>query len=93
VVPAAFSYHRPTSVQEAAALLAELGEDGRALAGGHSLIPMMKLRLASPANLVDLAGIRELKGVRTDSRPRLPWVLSRCSAAPRIGPLCRSELT
>ncbi len=66
MVPAAFSYHRPKSVQEAAALLAELGEDGRALAGGHSLIPMMKLRLASPANLVDLAGIRELKGVRTD---------------------------
>jgi carbon-monoxide dehydrogenase medium subunit len=46
--------------------LAELGENGRALAGGHSLIPMMKLRLASPGNLVDLAGIDELKGVRVD---------------------------
>jgi aerobic carbon-monoxide dehydrogenase medium subunit len=66
VIPAAFSYHRPKSVQEAVALLAELGEDGRALAGGHSLIPMMKVRLASPRNLVDLAGIGELKGVRTD---------------------------
>jgi carbon-monoxide dehydrogenase medium subunit len=43
-----------------------LGDDGRALAGGHSLIPMMKLRLASPANLVDLAGIAELKGARSD---------------------------
>jgi len=67
VIPAAFSYHRPKSVQEAVALLAELGENGRALAGGHSLIPMMKLRLASPGNLVDLAGIGELKGVRVDS--------------------------
>ena len=66
VIPAAFSYHRPKSVQEAVALLAELGENGRALAGGHSLIPMMKLRLASPGNLVDLAGIGELRGVRAD---------------------------
>src|SRR5215470_4273745 len=66
VIPAAFSYHRPKSIQEAVALLAELGENGRALAGGHSLIPMMKLRLASPGNLVDLSGIGELKGVRAN---------------------------
>ena len=66
MIPGAFSYHRPKSVQEAVGLLAKLGEDGRALAGGHSLIPMMKLRLATPANLVDLADIAELKGVRSD---------------------------
>jgi carbon-monoxide dehydrogenase medium subunit len=66
MIPGAFAYHRPTSVKEAVGLLAQLGDDGRALAGGHSLIPMMKLRLAAPANLVDLAGIAELKGVRTD---------------------------
>ena len=66
MIPAAFNYHRPKSVQEAVALLAELGDNGRALAGGHSLVPMMKLRLASPGNLVDLAGIGELKGVRAD---------------------------
>jgi aerobic carbon-monoxide dehydrogenase medium subunit len=66
VIPGAFAYHRPTSVKEAVGLLAQLGDDGRALAGGHSLIPMMKLRLASPANLVDLAGIAELKGARSD---------------------------
>jgi carbon-monoxide dehydrogenase medium subunit len=66
VIPGSFSYHRPTSVQEAVGLLAKLGDDGRALAGGHSLIPMMKLRLATPANLVDLAGIAELKGARAD---------------------------
>ncbi len=66
MIPGAFAYHRPTSVKEAVGLLTQLGDDGRALAGGHSLIPMMKLRLATPANLVDLAGIAELKGVRTD---------------------------
>jgi carbon-monoxide dehydrogenase medium subunit len=66
MIPGAFAYHRPSSVKEAVTLLAQLGDDGRALAGGHSLIPMMKLRLATPANLVDLAGIAELKGVRAD---------------------------
>ena len=66
MIPGAFNYHRPASVAEAIGLLAELGDDGRALAGGHSLIPMMKLRLATPANLVDLAGIADLKGVRSD---------------------------
>ena len=66
MIPGAFAYHRPSSVREAVALLAQLGDEGRALAGGHSLIPMMKLRLATPANLVDLAGIAELKGIRAD---------------------------
>ncbi len=66
MIPGSFNYHRPKTVQEAVGLLAKLGDDGRALAGGHSLIPMMKLRLATPANLVDLAGIAELKGVRSD---------------------------
>ncbi|HXD13737.1 MAG TPA: xanthine dehydrogenase family protein subunit M [Xanthobacteraceae bacterium] len=66
MIPASFEYHRPTSIKEAVGLLAQWGDEGRALAGGHSLIPMMKLRLASPAHLVDLAGIAELKGTRTD---------------------------
>jgi aerobic carbon-monoxide dehydrogenase medium subunit len=66
VIPGSFSYHRPSSIQEAVGLLTKLGDDGRALAGGHSLIPMMKLRLATPANLVDLAAIKELKGIRPD---------------------------
>src|SRR5262245_57609224 len=47
-------------------MLADLGEDARPLAGGHSLIPMMKLRLAAPQHLVDLAGLSELKGIRDD---------------------------
>src|SRR5258705_1577059 len=66
MIPGSFAYHRPASVKEAVALLAELGEEGRALAGGHSLIPMMKLRLASPAHLVDLGGVADLKGIRSD---------------------------
>jgi aerobic carbon-monoxide dehydrogenase medium subunit len=66
VIPGAFAYHRPTSIKEAVGLLAQLGDEGRALAGGHSLIPMMKLRLASPAHLIDLAGIADLKGIRSD---------------------------
>src|SRR6266404_4440854 len=66
VIPGAFAYHRPKSVAEAVGMLADLGDDARALAGGHSLIPMMKLRLAKPEHLVDLAGISELNGVRTE---------------------------
>jgi len=66
VIPGSFAYHRPTSVKEAVGLLAQWGDDGRVLAGGHSLIPMMKLRLAMPAHLVDLAGITELKGIRVE---------------------------
>ncbi|HXW25737.1 MAG TPA: xanthine dehydrogenase family protein subunit M [Xanthobacteraceae bacterium] len=66
MIPGSFAYHRPKSVSEAVAMLADLGEDARALAGGHSLIPMMKLRLATPAHLVDLAGIGDLKGIRAD---------------------------
>src|ERR1700691_3565974 len=66
VIPGSFSYHRPSSVHAAVGLLAKLGDDGRALAGGHRLIPMMKLRLAAPDHLVDLGGITELKGARAD---------------------------
>jgi len=66
VIPPSFTYHRPSSVNDAVGLLAGFGEDGRVLAGGHSLIPMMKLRLASPANLVDLGAIADLKGIRQE---------------------------
>jgi len=66
MIPGAFAYHRPKSVAEAVDLLADLGEDARPLAGGHSLIPMMKLRLAKPEHLVDLAGINDLQGARAE---------------------------
>ena len=68
MIPGAFAYHRPSSVKEAVGLLSQFGDDARAIAGGHSLIPMMKLRLAAPGHLVDLAGVADLKGIREDSR-------------------------
>lgn len=66
MIPGSFSYHRPASVADAVKLLADLGEDARPLAGGHSLVPMMKLRLATPAHLIDLHGIAGLKGISRD---------------------------
>lgn len=66
MIPANFSYHRPSSVADAIKLLVDLGDDARPLAGGHSLIPMMKLRLATPEHLVDLHGIAGLKGISRD---------------------------
>jgi carbon-monoxide dehydrogenase medium subunit len=66
VIPGSFAYHRPKSVHDAVALLADLGDEARPLAGGHSLIPMMKLRLATPEHLVDLGGIEALKGIRDE---------------------------
>jgi carbon-monoxide dehydrogenase medium subunit len=66
MIPGPFSYYRPASVGDAIKLLASLGEEARPLAGGHSLIPMMKLRLATPGHLVDLHGVADLKGIRRD---------------------------
>ncbi len=63
MIPGPFEYHRPGSVDDAVALLTQYGEDGRVLAGGHSLIPMMKLRLAEPAHLIDLQGVSGLSGI------------------------------
>ncbi len=64
--PAAFEYHAPSSVQEALGLLGKLGDDAKLLAGGHSLIPMMKLRLAQPKHLIDMRKISGLSGIRED---------------------------
>jgi carbon-monoxide dehydrogenase medium subunit len=66
MIPGPFSYHRPQTVADAIKLLSTLGDEARPLAGGHSLVPMMKLRLATPAHLVDLHGIDGLKGIRRD---------------------------
>jgi len=63
VIPGSFNYHSPATVEEAVGLLANLGEDARPLAGGHSLLPMMKLRLAPLEHLVDLGQIAALKGI------------------------------
>jgi aerobic carbon-monoxide dehydrogenase medium subunit len=66
MIPPAFEYHAPRSVGEAIALLGSLGGDAKILAGGHSLLPMMKLRFAQPAHLVDINRIPELRGIREE---------------------------
>lgn len=64
--PRAFHYHRAGSMKEASAMLAQLGDDSKLLAGGQSLIPLMKLRFASPAHLVDLNFISGLSYIKED---------------------------
>ena len=64
MIPPSFEYHRPSSVDEAIGVLSSLGSEAKILAGGHSLLPMMKLRFALPEHLVDINRIPELKGVR-----------------------------
>ncbi len=66
MIPASFGYHAPTSVGEAIKLLSELGGDAKLLAGGHSLLPMMKLRFAEPTHLIDLNRIAALRGIREE---------------------------
>jgi carbon-monoxide dehydrogenase medium subunit len=66
MIPGSFDYHRPESVADAVALLAKHGDEARAIAGGHSLIPLMKLRMAEVAHLVDLQAIGDLKGISVD---------------------------
>jgi carbon-monoxide dehydrogenase medium subunit len=66
VIPPAFDYHAPRSIGEAISLLSTLGEDAKLLAGGHSLLPMMKLRFAQPGTLIDINRIPELRGIREE---------------------------
>lgn len=66
MISSAFAYHAPTSVAEAVDLLTEHGEDAKLLAGGHSLIPLMKLRLAEPSVLIDLGKITDMAYIRED---------------------------
>ena len=66
MIPSAFDYAAPATVAEALSVLADAGDDVKLLAGGQSLIPVMKLRLADPAMVVDLGRIGELSGVRDD---------------------------
>src|SRR6266487_905578 len=66
-VPAAFDYHRATTVDEAIALLQQYGDEAKILAGGHSLLPTMKLRLAQPTHLVDIGRISGLSYIREDN--------------------------
>jgi carbon-monoxide dehydrogenase medium subunit len=64
VIPSKFDYVKPSSVADAVAALQQGGEDAKILAGGQSLIPVLRLRLATPSVLIDLGGIPELRGIR-----------------------------
>jgi carbon-monoxide dehydrogenase medium subunit len=66
VIPSKFDYVKPASVADAITALREGGEDAKILAGGQSLIPVLRLRLAAPSVLIDLGGIAELRGIRED---------------------------
>jgi carbon-monoxide dehydrogenase medium subunit len=66
MIPAGFDYHSPRTLADAVRLLGELGPDAKLLAGGHSLLPMMKMRFAAPAHLVDLNRIDALRGIREE---------------------------
>lgn len=63
MIPGRFEYHQPDTIAAAVTLLGDLGEDARVIAGGHSLIPMMKLRLALPTDLIDLKAIEDLRHI------------------------------
>lgn len=66
MIPAAFEYYRPADIEGVIALLQEHGDDARVIAGGHSLIPMMKLRMAEVPHLIDLQDIKSLNGISVD---------------------------
>jgi carbon-monoxide dehydrogenase medium subunit len=67
VIPARFEYLRPASVEDALGLLGRHGEDARLLAGGHSLVPLLKLRLAAPRYLIDIGRLRALSYIREEA--------------------------
>jgi carbon-monoxide dehydrogenase medium subunit len=64
MIPGEFDYHAPKSIPDALGLLKQFGDEAKLLAGGHSLLPMMKMRFARPGHLIDLGRIPELKGIR-----------------------------
>ena len=68
MIPRQFEYHAPQTVPEAIALLQKYGDTAKLLAGGHSLIPMMKIRFAEPEHLVDLGKVAELRGIREQGK-------------------------
>ena len=72
MIPADFEYVAPTTLAEAVAALGEAGEDAKILAGGQSLIPVLRLRLAFPTTLVDLSKVAEPS--RRSRQPASPWM-------------------
>jgi carbon-monoxide dehydrogenase medium subunit len=92
MIPAPFSYRRAGSVAEALDLCAEYGDDAKFLAGGHSLLPLMKLRLAMPEVLIDLGPLRELSYIRDEGGHVAIGALTRHYDLEHSGVLARSVL-
>jgi aerobic carbon-monoxide dehydrogenase medium subunit len=90
VIPAQFDYIAAESAEHAIGLLAEHGDDAKVLAGGHSLLPMMKLRLATPALLIDIGDLDELAGVSVDGADLVVGATTR-HAHLAASPLARAE--
>ncbi len=90
MIPAPFEYEVAGSPAHALSLLATYGEDAKLLAGGHSLLPMMKVRLAQPAVLIDIARIAELSGIRADGGELVIGATTR-HAELASSPLVRAE--
>ena len=96
--PSPFTYHRPESVEEALAVLAQVGGDGKVLAGGQSLLPVLSMRLAAPGHLVDVNRLAELAYVRTGPGGVRVGALARHAAVERderaahVQPLLRQAL-
>ena len=84
MIPGPFEYHAPTSLDEALALLAEHGEDAKVLAGGQSLIPLMRFRLAQPARLVDLRRVPGLGYIEQDNGTLRIWKYSSMKSRNRL---------
>lgn len=80
MIPAQFDYHSPGSLEEALALLEQFGDEAKILAGGHSLIPAMRFRLAMPENLVDINGLEDLDYIREEGGWLAIGALTRESA-------------
>ena len=90
MIPAAFDYEVADSTAHALSLLADYGEDAKLLAGGHSLLPLMKVRLAQPAALIDIARIPELSGIRAEGAELVIGATTR-HAELVSSPLVRAE--
>ncbi|GIH18131.1 FAD binding domain-containing protein [Rugosimonospora africana] len=77
MIPVSFDYQRPSTVDEAVQALSAAGDDGKVLAGGQSLIPMLRLRLSAPSVLIDLGALADLRGIREDGDGLLIGAMTR----------------
>ena len=89
--PAPFVYHQPETLEEALAVLADVGHDGKVLAGGQSLVPLLSMRLASPAHVIDINKITELGYVHADAAAVRVGALARHAAVERHAAAARAQ--